>query len=145
MSKIDRFEVADRLGVTTRTLRRWNNQGRLVPFRDATNHPYYTTNQIENFLMKGHKIKHRIIWTSKHLNKTKLGTLLSKYSKEYLLLQSSNTSLGEDIQLSRIITYALDYQLGELIICKDQLINQQAFEILRIFLKRFNVKVTSID
>ncbi len=95
--------------------------------------------------MKGHKIKHRIIWTSKHLNKTKLETLLSKYSKEYLLLQSSNTSLGEDIQLSRIITYALDYQLGELIICKDQLINQQAFEILRIFLKRFNVKVTSID
>ena len=67
MSKIDRFEVADRLGVTTRTLRRWNNQGRLVPFRDATNHPYYTTDQIENFLMKGHKIKHRIILSLIHI------------------------------------------------------------------------------
>ncbi|MDP2638464.1 MAG: MerR family transcriptional regulator, partial [Candidatus Levybacteria bacterium] len=42
-------EVADILGVSTKTLRRWDQRGLLVPVRTAGNQRRYTQNQIEDF------------------------------------------------------------------------------------------------
>src|SRR3989344_5524499 len=42
-------EVANLLGVSTKTLRRWDQRGRLVPTRTAGNQRRYTQEQINSF------------------------------------------------------------------------------------------------
>lgn len=146
MKKLNRFQVANRLGVTTRTLRRWDNKGKLIPFRDASNHPFYTSEQVSRFLKKEYKVKYKVIWVSTALDKDKLKELMKRYHNNYLLLQSpKDVSINKNEQLSEIITYALVSQLTELVVCKKNLLDRQAFEVLKLFLERFNTQVMSVD
>lgn len=44
-------EAAERLGVTTETLRNWDRSGKLVPLRNpVTGYRYYLVSQLEEFL-----------------------------------------------------------------------------------------------
>ncbi|MCT7731004.1 MerR family transcriptional regulator [Lactobacillus crispatus] len=146
MNKLNRFEVAARLGITTRTLRRLNNVGKLVPKRDASNRPFYTKNQIDEFLKNTYKPKYKIIWISSTLDETKVKKIKKKFSNNYLLLRSPNNMvIGKDKQFEKIITLAFSSQLAKLVVCEENLINKQGLEILKVFLKKLNTNVISID
>lgn len=43
-------EMAERLGVTTRTLRNWDNEGVLKAKRTPTNRRYYTEEQYQRYI-----------------------------------------------------------------------------------------------
>lgn len=43
-------EMAERLGVTVRTLQKWDNAGKLKAYRTPTNRRYYTEEQYLNYV-----------------------------------------------------------------------------------------------
>ncbi|OGH17693.1 MAG: hypothetical protein A3C22_03135 [Candidatus Levybacteria bacterium RIFCSPHIGHO2_02_FULL_37_10] len=50
-------EVANILGVSTKTLRRWDQRGRFVPTRTAGNQRRYTQEQLSEFKSQKSKFK----------------------------------------------------------------------------------------
>ena len=60
-SEIDKFSVgqaAKVLGVSVKTLHRWDQNGRLVAHRRKSKHRYYTRLQLEEFMKNVRSIKH---------------------------------------------------------------------------------------
>ena len=54
-------EMAKRLGVSTKTLQRWDNDGILVAKRNPNNRRYYTENQYLEYIGKSNSDDQKIV------------------------------------------------------------------------------------
>lgn len=50
-------EMAELLGVTVRTLQRWDKAGKLIAYRTPTNRRYYTQDQLEEYFTAAERSK----------------------------------------------------------------------------------------
>ena len=50
-------EMAELLGVTVRTLQRWDKAGTLIAYRTPTNRRYYTQEQLEEYFIAAERSK----------------------------------------------------------------------------------------
>ena len=50
-------EMAELLGVTVRTLQRWDKAGNLIAYRTPTNRRYYTQDQLEEYFTAAERSK----------------------------------------------------------------------------------------
>ena len=50
-------EMAELLGVTVRTLQRWDKSGKLIAYRTPTNRRYYTQDQLEEYFIAAERSK----------------------------------------------------------------------------------------
>lgn len=55
MTKYNTYEFAQLIGVSDRTLRRWDNQGKFCAYRTPTGRPYYTNKHYKQFTQPGLK------------------------------------------------------------------------------------------
>lgn len=52
-------EMATRLGVSVRTLQRWDNDKKLIAYRTPTNRRYYTEEQVADYFKKAEDNRRR--------------------------------------------------------------------------------------
>jgi len=89
--------VADLIGVSIQTLRRWDDSGRLIPARrNKTGHRYYSQNSIEEFIRDNSKYLFKFVkkWTT-----SELGNELpaSFYCKDISVFQARLSRLEMDL------------------------------------------------
>lgn len=128
-------QAAKILKRSSRTLRRWNSNGKLVAHRDSGNHPFYLKKDILNFILKQNEYSILTIYWGENLK----DVFNQASSKDKLLLTQK-----EDIDF--ILDAAISYQLSKLIIEDVSLVNgEAAFELLCVLMKKYNVQVILVN
>jgi YD repeat-containing protein len=146
------------IGITTRTLQRWDDAGKLVAHRSATGRRFYTESQYREYMKIGQEEKHRKVVCysrvsgsnqKKDLNKQKsaLETFViaqGKTADEWL----SDIGSGLNYKRKSFIQLMKDVENGfvsEIIVAhKDRLV-RIGYEWFEMFCEDHNCKITVIN
>lgn len=141
--RLNQEQMALRLNISTRTLRRYIKTGKLIPEGYEKNHPYYSEKQIVQYIFNHGKTKNlRIVWMARRpLNKVKKSN--PKTLNEIVLTDNIDNFFNKDNQnLDLILNLLVAYKIKELVI--DAAVEQRYTKEVSLFslvCKKFRVRV----
>jgi len=152
-------ETALMLGISTKTLRRWENNNKFIPeYRTIGNHRRYSINQIKKLINPNYEIKNKInvIYSrvSSHGQKNDLirqEEYLLKYCKENNIKNvKSIKDLGSGINfkkkgLKTLLNLIINYEIDTIYLTyKDRLL-RMGYELIVSIASEFNTKIVVIN
>ena len=152
-------ETALMLGISTKTLRRWENNNKFIPeYRTIGNHRRYSINQIKKLINPNYEIKNKInvidSRVSSHGQKNDLirqEEYLLKYCKENNIKNvKSIKDLGSGINfkkkgLKTLLNLIINYEIDTIYLTyKDRLL-RMGYELIVSIASEFNTKIVVIN
>ena len=152
-------ETALMLGISTKTLRRWENNNKFIPeYRTIGNHRRYSINQIKKLINPNYEIKNKLnicySRVSSHGQKQDLvrqEEYLLKYCKENNIKNvKSIKDLGSGINfkkkgLKTLLNLIINYEIDTIYLTyKDRLL-RMGYELIVSIASEFNTKIVVIN
>lgn len=159
MSKLITVSEASKLlGVDLRTLKRWDNSGKLKVYRTAGNHRRYEVSDIEEFLGKSIKVVSKNVFIycrvstkkqkeSGNLERQKERLLNYCREKEYVVVHiyEEVASGLNDARRGLLKMFSRITEVEAIIVEYDDRLARFGFNYIKEFLKAFNVKIETVE
>lgn len=151
-------EVAQILNVTVKTLQNWDNNKKLIAFRDkASNRRYYTDAQINEFLGRKNRVANNIVIYSRVSTNSQKPDLENQveFLKQYAnakgyIVNEIITDIGSGLNYSRkkwnnLLQDVMDKKIAKIIVSHKDRFIRFGYEWFESFCQRFGCEIEVVN